>query len=256
MFSIDHLNLLRLAELERVVPKFRPGARILEIGAGTGQQALELSRHGFDVAAVEVPASVYAGDRLYPIIDYDGTRLPFSDASFDAVFSSNALEHVRDLAAMHREILRVLKPGGACIHVLPTHAWRFWTMVASFPNAAAHLLRAVRATLVPGAAAPGSAGGAARTWRAALGQIAQLRQPRHGERGTGILELWLFHPRWWRHHFAAHGFAVAGDEPVGIFYTGHMLMWSSWGVAERRRMARWLGSASHLYVLERRRTEP
>lgn len=256
MLSIDCLNLLRRAELERVIPKLWPGARILEIGAGTGQQALELSRHGFDVVAVELPASVYADERLFPIVDYDGARLPFPDASFDAVFSSNALEHVHDLPAMHCEILRVLKLGGACIHALPTHAWRFWTMVSSVPNAAACLWRAIRITLAPHAGESGAAGNATRAWREALGQIAQLRQPRHGERGTAMLELWLFHPRWWRRHFAAHGFAVARDEPMGIFYTGHMLMWSRWGIAERRRLARWLGSASHLYALERGRAAP
>lgn len=246
MLSPEHLNLLRRAELETVLPKLRPHARVLEIGAGTGQQALELSRRGFDVAAVDLPGSTYAAERVFPIVDYDGARLPFADASFDAVFSSNVLEHIRDLAGMHREVRRVLKPGGTCVHILPTHAWRFWTMVSSFPNAAVYLWRAVKATVTPA-----QAGKARRAWREALGQTAQLRQPRHGERGIGLLELWLFHPRWWRCHFAAHGFALAGDEPVGIFYTGHMLMWSRWGIAERRRLAWWLGSGSHLYVLER-----
>lgn len=38
--------------------------------------------------------------------------LPFDDASFDVVFSKDALVHVEDKPAIYREILRVLRPGG------------------------------------------------------------------------------------------------------------------------------------------------
>ena len=41
MFSMAQLNALRGAEIERVVAWFAPGARILELGAGTGQQSRE-----------------------------------------------------------------------------------------------------------------------------------------------------------------------------------------------------------------------
>jgi len=37
MFSIDHLNMLRSAETDFLVSYLFKGARILEIGAGTGQ---------------------------------------------------------------------------------------------------------------------------------------------------------------------------------------------------------------------------
>jgi SAM-dependent methyltransferase len=48
-------------------------------------------------------------------------RLTFPDASFDIVVTSDVLEHVRldDLA--HREIRRVLKPGGIHIFTVPNH---------------------------------------------------------------------------------------------------------------------------------------
>lgn len=39
-------------------------------------------------------------------------RLPFADASFDVVFSKDALLHVPDKDALFAEIFRVLKPGG------------------------------------------------------------------------------------------------------------------------------------------------
>jgi ubiquinone/menaquinone biosynthesis C-methylase UbiE len=125
VFSLDHLDAIRGAELDTIASLFPIGVRILEIGAGTGKQALELQRRGFEVTAIEVADSNYAAHRVFPIKDYDGRTIPMGDGSVDLVFSSNVLEHVEDLSRMHAEIRRVLAPGGACIHVLPTHTWRF-----------------------------------------------------------------------------------------------------------------------------------
>lgn len=46
-------------------------------------------------------------------------RLTFPDAAFDVVLTSDVLEHVRLEAAAHREIRRVLKPGGYYVFTVP-----------------------------------------------------------------------------------------------------------------------------------------
>src|SRR3954453_410303 len=135
MFSIDHLNRLRRAEIEFLVSHLFEGARILEIGAGTGQQASDLATRGFDVVAIEKNDSQYASHRLFPIVNYNGRNIPFDNNSFDIVFSSNVLEHVEDLAQLNKEIRRVLKPDGDAVHIMPTHSWRFWTTLAALPVA-------------------------------------------------------------------------------------------------------------------------
>ena len=45
--------------------------------------------------------------------------LTFSDASFDVVITSDVMEHVRLAAAAHREIRRVLRPGGVYLFTVP-----------------------------------------------------------------------------------------------------------------------------------------
>lgn len=57
----------------------------------------------------------------YPTTDVRGVgeRLPFRSGVFDAVFSFNVLEHVRDPFACARELVRVLKPGGRLYCVVP-----------------------------------------------------------------------------------------------------------------------------------------
>jgi SAM-dependent methyltransferase len=239
MPRIEYLNRLRAAEIEKVAVHVPPGARLLEIGAGTGRQALELQRLKIDVAAIELAESAYSGDRVFPIADYDGAHIPFPDASFDVVLSSNALEHVRDLAGMHAEIRRVLKPDGICLHVLPTHAWRLWSSLTAYPNALIRLGAAIKE-------------GNRRAWSDALRWLGSAAlQPRHGERGHALTELWTFHPRWWRRNFRDNGFVLLHDEPMGLFYTGSALMGPRLGFDRRARLARHLGSACHLYILKR-----
>ncbi len=250
VFSYEHLDALRVAEIDRIVPLFPPGARVLEVGAGTGKQAFELKRRGFEVTAIEIPDSNYAAQRVLPIVDYDGATIPLPDASVDVVFSSNVLEHVHDLARMHSEIRRVLKPGGTCIHVLPTHTWRFWTTLTSYLEAVSFSVSSMP-QLVPRAMPRGAELQRLRdAWYRTVRHTVGLCLPRrHGERGNVISELWLFHPRWWRRNFEDNGFAVVSDEPMGLFYTGEVLLGLHLGLAKRRHLARVLGSSCHLFKL-------
>jgi SAM-dependent methyltransferase len=253
MFTVDFLNEIRDVEVAKVASFLPPGARVLEVGAGTGKQAADLTARGFQVDAIEIAASNYAQDRLFPIVDYDGRHIPFPDATFDVVFSSNVLEHVPDLAQLHAEIRRVLKPGGTALHVLPTHAWRWWTMLSAFPvgfqkAAALTPQRWRRATSLPGKlfwllAAP---------FVALAYILAPLFQGRHGERGNIFTELWTFNPKWWRKNFRANGFDIVHDEPMGILYTGHFLFGASRSFEHRARWAKTYGSACHVFQLKAR----
>jgi SAM-dependent methyltransferase len=62
----------------------------------------------------------------------DLTKLSFADASFDLVYCSHVLEHIRDDAAALREIRRVLAPGG--IAVLPVPVFSDVTVEYPEPN--------------------------------------------------------------------------------------------------------------------------
>jgi SAM-dependent methyltransferase len=90
--------------------------RLLEIGAGTGQDSAFFASNGLDVVATDLsPAMVarcLAKGLDARVMDFAG--LDFAPASFDAVHAMNCLLHVPDaeLPAVLARISRVLRPGG------------------------------------------------------------------------------------------------------------------------------------------------
>ena len=152
---------------------------------------------------------------------------------------------------MHAEIRRVLAPGGACIHVLPTHTWRFWTTLTSYLEAISFFVSSVPQLWPQSVRSATEMRRLRAAWyRTARHTVGLCLPRRHGARGNVISELWLFHPRWWRRNFQDNGFAVRAEGPVDLFYTGEVLLGLRLGLAKRKRLARVLGSSCHFFKLE------
>ena len=234
MLSPENLAFIRSQELEDLL-RYLVGRDVLEVGAGSGHQARALAERGFVVSAVDLPGSGDRLERVYPVLEYDGTRLPFPDRSFDLVFSSNVLEHVRELPALLAETARVLRPGGYAIHTMPTPAWRSWSTVSGYLDVFAYLAAVVtgRLSMTPLGVA-----------RAVAARLVPLS---HGKRVPALLELWAWRRRRWIEAFERAGFEIMRAEPMNLFYTGWCVFGRRWPIAARRRAARWLGSASCLY---------
>lgn len=112
-------------EVDRVIAGLElNGARVLDLGCGTGGAALLLAQdHGArEVIGVDVSAALVdeAGRRARArgldgrvrFRRVDPGPLPFRQGEFDLVFSKDALLHIPDKRAICGEMLRVLRPGG------------------------------------------------------------------------------------------------------------------------------------------------
>ena len=109
------------------------GARVLEVGAGAGQGARWVARHGGDVVASDVAEGMLRQARIIaertaisvPLICADARALPFADDSFDIVFTAfGVLPFVPDPGRVHREVARVLRAGGRWVFST-THPMRW-----------------------------------------------------------------------------------------------------------------------------------
>ena len=106
--------------------------RILDWGAGWGQNALLLATHGLEVVAFDVEdkgaaAGLLAGTAVRYVVAADGL-LPFADTEFDAALNCGVLEHVDDARGALAELRRVLRPGALLFtyHLPNRHAWTEW----------------------------------------------------------------------------------------------------------------------------------
>lgn len=90
--------------------------RLLEIGAGPGQDSLFFQQHGLAVVCTDLSPQMVALCRQKNLTAHvmDFYHLNFPAASFDAVFALNCLLHVPkpDLPQVLAQIQRVLCPGG------------------------------------------------------------------------------------------------------------------------------------------------
>ncbi|HEX2981647.1 MAG TPA: ubiquinone/menaquinone biosynthesis methyltransferase [Anaerolineaceae bacterium] len=97
----------------------QPGARLLDLGSGTGdlvREALKQCPGSRPIAADFTLNMMRVGRERSPAhiawAGVDALHIPLPDRSFDAVVSGFLLRNVTDLQQALREQLRVLKPGG------------------------------------------------------------------------------------------------------------------------------------------------
>jgi ubiquinone/menaquinone biosynthesis C-methylase UbiE len=104
--------------LDQALKELPAGARVLDVGCGTGEYVRRLTDLGFEASGLEpAEAMRQAAMEKNPgrtILDGIATQLPFPDESFDFVICIEVLRylHRSDVDQALREMHRVIKPGG------------------------------------------------------------------------------------------------------------------------------------------------
>ena len=96
-----------------------PGERVLDLAAGTGTSSVPFGEAGAYVVPTDFSLGMLSvGKAARPELPFtagDGTKLPYADATFDAVTISFGLRNIVDPVAGLREMLRVTRPGGRLV---------------------------------------------------------------------------------------------------------------------------------------------
>jgi ubiquinone/menaquinone biosynthesis C-methylase UbiE len=124
----------RLAWFAHAFNRYPLGPRVLDVGAGLGQFTdLAVSRDANVVPLDIAPRLVAKLQQRHSLaVCGSATELPFCDGTFDAVISSECIEHTSDPSLAIAECLRVLKPGGRLYLTTPNLVWRWSISVAEW----------------------------------------------------------------------------------------------------------------------------
>jgi ubiquinone/menaquinone biosynthesis C-methylase UbiE len=109
--------------IDMLLKKFQSSekAKILDVGAGTGQDLKTINLFG-DVYAIDldeksialIPDALVVEKKVANVL-----QIPYPDNYFDLVVAFDVLEHIKEDDVAAKEILRVLKPGGAFVFTVP-----------------------------------------------------------------------------------------------------------------------------------------
>jgi demethylmenaquinone methyltransferase/2-methoxy-6-polyprenyl-1,4-benzoquinol methylase len=117
LLSLGQDRRWRRAVVDAVAPQ--RGERVLDLAAGTGTSSEPFVSAGAVVVPCDFSLGMLGvGKRARPGLAFtagDATRLPFADASFDAVTMSFGLRNVVDPDTALREMQRVTRSGGRLV---------------------------------------------------------------------------------------------------------------------------------------------
>ena len=120
--KLQLFNAFAEPEIRRAVATLglNPGERILDAGCGTGEALNWLfdAVHpeglvaGLDLAAAHTATARLNASSEIHVLQGDLLRAPFADASFDLVWSVNAINHLRDPLPAIQALIGLLRAGG------------------------------------------------------------------------------------------------------------------------------------------------
>ena len=101
--------------------------RVLDLGSGRGGYSYEFVKKGAEVISVDIENVFFQKIKHVNYILGDARKLPFKESSFDFIFSSSMIEHIKNQESVIKELSRVVKKKGLCYLSFPP----FWSPVGA-----------------------------------------------------------------------------------------------------------------------------
>jgi SAM-dependent methyltransferase len=137
----EHVEAMYAATLALLERFTAPGSAILDAGCAMGElmgRIMDRKVSGIDLSAEFV--GICQGHGL-DVVRGELEAMPYPDATFDGIIATDILEHVLDVNAVVREMLRVLRPGGVIVARSPNDEDLAPYLAPDFPYRFVHLRR-------------------------------------------------------------------------------------------------------------------
>jgi 2-polyprenyl-3-methyl-5-hydroxy-6-metoxy-1,4-benzoquinol methylase len=130
-YVLDGLRTVAARSSQRSRGEGSPGdsprpLRVLDVGCGEGQLTAAIAAAGYAVVGIDIAeeplrrARALHGELDVRLVPAEG-EWPLQDASFDAVWAGETIEHVTDTAGWLSQLRRVLRSGGSLLLSTPAH---------------------------------------------------------------------------------------------------------------------------------------
>jgi len=254
----DWLHFIRHQETIPILKLLPDGSKILEIGGGDGYIASLFSKNGHVVTSTDI---VPRYPSLFPVQEMSADDLAFSNNTFDIIFSSNVLEHIKELQPVFKEFKRVAKEDALFIFVLPTPAWRlissFWYFFRLIDTSLSKIfnlfLKGTKIINKDNSLYENHV----ETEKIKFLYMKKIKQKilhPHGEYTSFIHEIYYFSPFRWKCLFINSGFKIKSHKRGPLFYSGESIFKFRF-IKIRKFLAKYFFSSGHIYVLKTHQQE-
>jgi SAM-dependent methyltransferase len=117
--SITYPNYLVRHRLLQAIKELAPSLRGKLLDVGCGSKPYKPLFNVEEYIGMDFQGEGHSHENEDIDVFYDGKKIPFSNETFDSVFSSEVFEHVFNLNELLPEINRVMKPGGLILITCP-----------------------------------------------------------------------------------------------------------------------------------------
>jgi ubiquinone/menaquinone biosynthesis C-methylase UbiE len=142
--AADAYDVFSPATNERLIDNFvrlsglQAGARVVDLGCGSGVFTNVLHRRGYQCVGIDLSPNLIAIARAnFNGIEFrtgDIERLPLPDSSFDGVLLSGVLHHLPERSRCAAEVFRILRPGGKFVAFDPNRMNPFMYLYRDRPS--------------------------------------------------------------------------------------------------------------------------